>query len=97
MARLSTLRSANQEDGSSLQAILGMPMLTAQQRTYGRRNGENRQKSGPSCQSRVKGESSLCSLAWPSLGQRGPPRLASFDVQFLVGEPLARPAGSLRL
>src|SRR2546429_8040787 len=43
----------------------------------------------------LKGGSSLCSLAWPSLGQRGSPPLASFDVQFLVGELLVRPNGSL--
>ena len=44
---------------------------------------------------RIRGESSPCSVAWPSLGQRGSPHLLTFDVPSLVGEPLARPAGSL--
>jgi len=44
---------------------------------------------------RIRGESSPCSVAWPSLGQRGSPHLLSFGVPSLVGEPLARPAGSL--
>src|SRR6266571_2559425 len=51
MARLFTRGSANQEGGSSLQAILGMPMLTP--KDLRSQKPRKSQKIGSSCQSRA--------------------------------------------
>src|SRR6266498_2479367 len=42
----------------------------------------------------IKGERSVCSVAWPSLEPSGFPHPASFEVQFPAGAPPVRPAGS---